>query len=205
MTDDTASRIRAFFDERAAGWDASIPPETLVRLQEIVAALDLRPGDRVLDAGCGTGVLLPVLARRIGPGGLAVATDLAYRMLAEARAKTYAVPVGFLQADILVFPVAVPAFDWVICYNVFPHFEDPQGALEAFTRVLKPGGRLAVCHSRGRDDINALHQTTGGVVGGHMLPDADEMARLIAASGLDLVRIDEGADRYLALAAKGRV
>ena len=81
-----------------------------------------------------------------------------------------------LQADVLDLPLAGAQFDWVVCYSVFPHFSDQARGLAQLANTLKPAGRLVVCHSRSREDINAFHHTVGDVVGGHTLPESPEMA-----------------------------
>jgi hypothetical protein len=69
-------------------------------------------------------------------------------------------------------------------------------------RVLRPGGRLAVCHSQSRDTINGFHSSRGGLIGGHFLPDAAGMARIMAHAGLWVASLEDAIDRYLLVAVK---
>lgn len=62
---------REYFDRLAAEWDELLGGEILARLKEIVAGLEIEPGSRVLDLGCGTGVLFPMLLERVVTNGLA--------------------------------------------------------------------------------------------------------------------------------------
>lgn len=196
------ARVRAFFDQHAPGWDAGIPPETLPRIAEILDGLDIAPGSRVLDVGAGTGVLAPMLAPRIGPGGRLVSVDISFRMLEAAMPRARAHHTILLQADVAHAPFCAGSFDWVICYSVFPHFLDQAHCLRELRGLLTPGGRLAVCHSRSREEINAFHRTVGDVVGGHTLPAREDMLRLLETAGLRPLALEEGADRYLALAQR---
>jgi len=192
--------IRDFFDKHALGWDSMIPAECVARAEEIIAALPMGCGERVLDVGCGTGVLFPMLRSNVGNEGGIVAVDLSFLMLRQAAAKVCGQKVLLLQADTTDAPFASASFDWVIAYSVFPHFLDQQQAIIELARVLKPGGRLVICHSKSREDINAFHRTVGDVVGGHELPDGDTMRELIRNAGLRLVSLDSLADRYIVIA-----
>lgn len=194
--------IQAFFDAHAANWDADLSSEFFERLGQIVAELDIAPGSRVLDVGAGTGVLFPLLAPRVGEGGLIVAVDISGAMLREAQAKGRRMRVACLEADIMDLPMNAPGFDWVICNSCFPHFLDQARGLQQLAAVLKPSGQLVICHTQSRAAINDLHRTVGGTVGGHKLPDDRAMKTLIADAHLDLLPMEDRADRYLVLAQK---
>jgi len=83
-----------------------------------------KPGNHVLDVGCGTGVLIPYLLESIGPTGRVVGLDYSKNMLRIAREKfpkqTYP-NVDFVLADVMAFE-ADDLFDIVICYSSFPTF-----------------------------------------------------------------------------------
>lgn len=100
----------------------------------------LRPGERVLVSGCGTGQDLPLL-----PAGLRVyAVDASPGMLRRALARPCASPVGFalMDAQRLAFPDAL--FDCVVLHLIVAIVPDPLACLREAARVLKPGGRIAL-------------------------------------------------------------
>ncbi|MGW2659185.1 class I SAM-dependent methyltransferase, partial [Streptomyces sp. NPDC001478] len=82
MTDDH-THVQEFFGARAAGWDTRFPDDGPA-FDTAVASLGLRPGDAVLDAGCGTGRALPALRKAVGPEGTVLGADLTPAMLEAA-------------------------------------------------------------------------------------------------------------------------
>ncbi|NEA48310.1 methyltransferase domain-containing protein, partial [Streptomyces sp. SID10815] len=77
------THVREFFTARAADWDGKFPDDGPA-YAAAVAELGLREGDRVLDAGCGTGRALPELRAAVGASGVVVGVDLTWAMLAAA-------------------------------------------------------------------------------------------------------------------------
>jgi demethylmenaquinone methyltransferase/2-methoxy-6-polyprenyl-1,4-benzoquinol methylase len=104
------------------------------------AALELAPGDRVLDVGAGTGVSTEELARS---GAYAVGADLSVGMLAAGRRARPALPL--LAGDALALPFADAAFDAVTISFALRNVVDADAALAELARVTRPGGRLVVC------------------------------------------------------------
>lgn len=118
--------------------------------EAIVGSVGIQPGWRVLDAGCGTGGFLPLLADLVGPSGALAALDIAAENIAtvQARLTGWGLPcsvetrVGGLDA--LPFPDA--CFDVVWCANVTQYLSDDDlmVALAEFRRVLRPGGLVVI-------------------------------------------------------------
>lgn len=118
------------------------------------------------------------------------------------RRKVPAGRVEFLEADVEHIPLPDASFDEVICNSAFPHFPDKLRAAREMARVLKPGGRLVVCHPESREKINNLHLSLGGVVGNDLLPDGATMQAIFTAAGLEGIKIEDEAHRYLLVGRK---
>jgi demethylmenaquinone methyltransferase/2-methoxy-6-polyprenyl-1,4-benzoquinol methylase len=104
------------------------------------AALALRPGERVLDVGAGTGISTEELARS---GAFAVGADLSVGMLRAGRATRRTVPL--VGGDALRLPFPDAAFDAVTISFALRNVVDTEGALRELGRVTRKGGRLVVC------------------------------------------------------------
>ena len=191
---------REFFDRSAVGWDSRIGPALLERLRTLLARFPIAPGASVLDAGCGTGVLVPLLLERVGKAGRVVAVDFSPGMLDVARAKAFPANVEFVLADVAAMPLPEADLDAVVCNATFPHLPDRPRALAEFSRVLRPGGWLAICHASGREEIARRHRAVGVPIAYDELPDEAEMRRLLAAAGFDDIEVADDEDRYLATA-----
>jgi demethylmenaquinone methyltransferase/2-methoxy-6-polyprenyl-1,4-benzoquinol methylase len=103
-------------------------------------ALDLAPGQRVLDVGAGTGVSTQELA---ASGAYAVGLDLSIGMLQAGRRVRPGVPL--LAGDALRLPFPDAAFDAVTISFALRNVVEPAVALRELARVTRPGGRLVVC------------------------------------------------------------
>jgi ubiquinone/menaquinone biosynthesis C-methylase UbiE len=190
-----------FFNARAAHWDSSAAEQDTSRLKAMAGRLEILPGSAVLDVGTGTGVFVPCILGKIGRAGKLVCLDYAEEMLAAARAKHFTGDIKYVCADVVETGLPDSAFDAVVCYSVFPHFDHPFLALREIARVLKPQGRLYVCHTSARLKINEIHRNIPEVCD-HLLPENEDLRRMLIETGFIDIIIDDGADDYLVSARK---
>ena len=115
-------------------------------LRQAMASLDLKPGMRVLDAGCGTGAALAWLRQAVEPGGLVVGFDLASAHIRAAHACAGA-GAAVLQADLMQPPLARGSFDLVWSVNTINHLRSPVEGVRRLATLLRPGGRIALGQS----------------------------------------------------------
>src|SRR5262249_20870745 len=128
---------------------ASIPAEANMGLScgNPTAFASLRPGEVVVDLGCGGGLDVLLAAGKVGPNGRVVGIDMTPEMLERARtnaAKQGATNVEFHQATIDKLPLADASVDCVISNCVVNLAPDKPAVFREMARVLKPGGRVAV-------------------------------------------------------------
>ncbi|MFK0259819.1 class I SAM-dependent methyltransferase [Streptomyces angustmyceticus] len=195
---DRPHEVRAFFAPRAAGWDAKFPDDGPAYAAG-VAELGLQEGDRVLDAGCGTGRALPALREAVGTRGTVLGADLTPEMLAEAVRAGRDRCAALLLADVTRLPLADAALDAVFAAGLVSHLPDSAGGLTELARTVRPGGRLALFHPIGRA---ALAARKGRPITPDDLRAEPNLRPLLAECGWELVRYEDRDARYLAVAVR---
>ena len=134
--------VRGMFDRIAPVYDVMNRVMTVGldrRWRKLAVKEVVWPGDRVLDACCGTGDLAVEAERR---GGRAVGLDFSPRMLERARRKSGAIE--WVQGDALALPFTDGEFDAATVGFGVRNLADLEGGLRELARVLRPGGKLAV-------------------------------------------------------------
>ncbi len=192
---------KSYFNMLAEKWD-KICVHDSKKIEFILDKTGVNKGAKVLDVGTGTGVLIPFLLRRIGDEGEIYAVDIAEKML-EVAAKKFKNPnVHFIEGDICSVDLPHDFFDLVICYSVFPHFNDKQAAILKMKGFLKSGGCIAICHSQGREEINKLHRSLGETVACDCLPSADVISQWCHEAGMKTIASTDDSEMFLVMAQK---
>lgn len=157
-----AQKLRLNYDNIASEYnlryDSSLPPKRANALFELVQQIKAR---RILEAGCGTGFWLNLLAPAVTA---AFGMDYSSGMLALARERS--VPLRLSRGDAVHFPYADNFFDLVYCVDAIHHFGDQRAFIADAFRVLRPGGALAVLGSdpHSGDDTWYVHDYFQGVL-----------------------------------------
>lgn len=194
---------KAYFNEEAREWDEKYyTPEIVVRIEKLVPRFGLKPGQKVLDAGTGTGVLILFLLRIVGPYGSITAVDYAENMIKIFRSKFSNLRnVKVELKDVEKLDLPSEAFDAAICFSLFPHLERKAQALMNLNRVLKRRGRLVIAHILSSAEIKEHHKGASPVAQ-DLLPEETEMKRMLKQAGFSNVHIIDEPSLYLCLATK---
>jgi len=167
------------------------PVLTAGRLDELAMALEmleLRPGDSVLDVGCGPGNFTRALARA-SFDGLAVGLDASRTMLDQAAREHNPPNLRYVRGDAAALPFPDASFDAVCCFAALYLIEEPLLAVAEIARVVAPGGRVALLSSVARGPLpagvsNAVVRPLTGV----RIFGRDDLTRALADGGLVDVR-----------------
>ncbi len=194
-----------FFNTKAPAWDTMHQPDKVIAtLQQTVAKLALRPDERLLDVGCGTGVLTSVLLDALGADGSVTALDFSPAMLEALQQKfTHEPRLCPRVGDVQDLHIAPASFDRAFCYSVWPHLPHPDQAAHHLWRALKNQGRLYIWHTASRDFINQVHTRVGGVIAQDLLEAATTLATRLEKAGFNIVDLVDNDERYWIEASKG--
>ena len=164
--------VKEFFNKQAADWDNHcIRKEDII--SEIMENCHFEEGMTVLDIACGTGVLFQDYIDR---GAEYIAgVDMAEEMVKIAQEKFPDVDVMCTDGERLDLG---EAFDLVMVYNAYPHFNDPEGLMDTLVRSVKPGGRVSIANDLGREALNRHHEERAALVS-KQLPEAKELAAML--------------------------
>lgn len=187
---------RRRFNELVDVFDTTQPLEVMARLEEIVAAACLSPGEVVLDVGTGVGVLIPLI-EKYHPSAV-LACDLAEKMLERLTQKHPAVRT--YRADIALLALASESVDVIFMNAMYGNIADKPRASRNAARMLRSSGRLVVSHPEGRAFVDQLQVATHLFV--ESLPTRREFEAILGPLGLHVTAYRDEPKLFLMVAEK---
>ena len=163
--------IQKFFDERAAKWDEG---ETcsLEKKRALLSKIGIKPGDKVIDIACGTGVISGILHEMTGEKVFAV--DLSDKMIEVAKEKYKDNDgISFRQCDFVKDKIE-GKYDYAVIYNAYPHFLDVESLSNKLYDVLKENGKFAIVHSMSRKELDSHHSGDASCISRSLRPAKEE-------------------------------
>lgn len=155
------TKQKEIFDRESVLWDSKDKSDNTENIKRTVFLSQAKQGMKVLDVGCGTGIMDRELSLAVGETGLVKGIDISSGMLDAARKKYRDFKnIVFAEANIENIADEKESYDVIICNNVFPHFVNPDTAVKNCFRLLKHGGIFTVSHLKGRAYVNSIHRDT---------------------------------------------
>lgn len=191
-----------YFNKIAPNWDkhnATIPADKINYILDIAG---ISAGDSILDAGTGTGVLLPFLSSRQQHLGTLHAVDSSSAMLEIAHRKNAHLlpsPV-FILADI-ENDIIYERFNHIMLYCVFPHLHKPiETLLHLYKNNLQPGGSITIAHPTSRHTVNSIHHNCP--IKSHKLKPAETVTSQLTCCGMNISYTEDSDECYIINIAK---
>lgn len=155
-----------------------VPPLFAPWAEQLIEHAGLQDGDRVLDIGCGTGIVARRAAGHVGEEGTVVGLDINEGMLEVAAAASAELTpaIEWRQGDATDLPFPDKAFDVIFCQQALQFIEDPAATLREMHRVLAPDGRIAISVLRSLA-FNAGYDELAEALERHVSADAGRMMR----------------------------
>jgi SAM-dependent methyltransferase len=177
-------------------WQAQLGPAQA----DMLARVELRAGERVVDVACGTGLVSFAAADVVGAGGAVLGVDISGAMVDAARRRADALGVdqaSFARMDAEALDLADAGFDVALCGLGLMYVPDPARAVAEMRRVVRPGGRigLAVWGERSRCGWSAVFPIVDAEVASDVCPlffglgTGDALARVCDEAGLAQVEL----------------
>jgi ubiquinone/menaquinone biosynthesis C-methylase UbiE len=195
---------KTYFNKAADRWDKRFhTPKLSSFLEKLVPQFGLEQGQKILDVGTGTGVLIPYLIRAVGSDGSVTAIDYSEKMIQVCKTKhshlkNLSIKLGNIEET--AFPPE--SFDAVICFGVFPHLENKEKALRNINSLLKPSGKLVIAHALSSEELKTHHNNASAAVVHDVLPEEGEMKQLLEQTGFTGISIKDEPRLFLCTAHK---
>jgi ubiquinone/menaquinone biosynthesis C-methylase UbiE len=196
---------RKYFNSKAHVWDTSQDDEKTEKLINIFQEFNLHPQGYILDIGCGTGVLIPLISRVQKAQLHLVELDFSENMLWQNKEKRDHYPslsLLHVLADAHHLPFRDGAFQWIIGFAVLPHLSEQNKVLAEWGKVLLSGGNLLILHLMGSRELNYFHSQMHGAITDDRLPPVAELSRIVRQHGFEVRAAIDQEDFYLIHAVK---
>lgn len=174
---------------RPIGFRVAGGPKALSPAQDraaITARLNLQPGATVIDIGCGPGNFTGWFGAQVSPGGLAIGVDASHTMLTRAVADNSGANVAYLCGDAEDLPFRDDVADSVSCLAALYLINQPFQAIAEISRILKPGGKVALMTSLAPGGVrNSFRATVLESLGGVRMFSRDEITTFLRDNGFN--------------------
>ena len=194
---------KEYFADEAEYWDKEFTAEDIEILSFLIDSFEIEKGYKIVDLGCGTGILFDMFRRKVGGEGMVVGVDFCPNMLNHAQKNFPFENVYEINGDVEKLPLIGDGFDMGASFAAFEHFTDPRKTMQEVSRVLKKGAQFHIIHLMGTDQLEDYHKKMGGPLANDHLPSLEDMMHLFELGDFVNVKIQDHPGLYLASGTKG--
>lgn len=175
---------KLFFDSIASDWDKDYTEESKRKdVDSLISKFGIEKGDKVLDLGCGTGIITGRVLNAVGEKGKVVGCDFSLKMLANSSLSND----NFVCCDVYHLPFKDSYFDKAIFFSCFPHFQNKPLIIKEISRVLRKKGVFFISHLLSSEEIKAVHENVDKAVCLDFMPEEEKMKRMFQEAGLEVL------------------
>lgn len=183
-----SSKVASYFDNLAPSWD-NCNHGSVKEKEAFLSIINIKKGDKILDIGCGTGIITPILAKRSEAQVLAI--DISSQMIIEAK-KKYSGNENMVYKNIDFYELEEKGFDWIVCHNAYPHFLDKEAFIKKLYDSLKENGHFAICHSLSRERLSHHHSGIDvSSISRELLPVKEEIKEFLPYFEIEYTKDDD--------------
>ena len=189
------NEIEKFFDEKSAIWDKR-EIKSNEYFKEFVNKLMLKEGMRVIDLGCGTGIITTLINEVTK--SFVLGMDLSSSMIELATKKNNNPEISFIHEDF--YKSNYKDFDAIVCHNAYPHFMDKELFKNRALSTIKKDGLLILCHSISKDEVNSRHKSINLEISTPLKPVMEEAS--IYLDSFNIVMAIDDDENYILILKK---
>ncbi len=189
--------VKEFFNRLAPGWNAA-EKHTKEEIKDyITERLPIKKGMKVLDVGCGTGIITDALYDLAQNEVTAI--DVSDEMIKIAKQTLAESTADFVCADFYEFSPK-DKYDYVVCFNAYPHFIDSKKFVRKANELLVRGGICAIMHNFAREKLATHHRALSENVSRTIGSAEEEASRF--SEFFDVMSTVDNSEEYLILLKK---
>lgn len=186
--------IKKFFNKLAPTWDNS--NNDISNIEDIITSLGIKEGDKILDIGCGTGIITSILSIKCKREVLGI--DISNKMIEIANSKNKNEFVNFKCIDFYKYRGS--DYDYIVCFNAYPHFVKQKLFIKKSYELLNDKGKLAIIFDNDSSTTNSFHNNINSKISRNILSPKEE-AKIFDNYFIPILTVEEK-KKYILLLSK---
>lgn len=163
------NKVKEFFNKLAIDWDSRNNSD-LSNIKDILSYIKINKEDKILDLGCGTGIITPLLASYTTKKVIGI--DISNNMIKIAKSKNIDKKSVFKCRDF--YKLFLNKYNLIVCFDAYPHFVNQKGFVIKAHKLLARNGTLAIIFDNDTTTTNGFHKNIESELSRNILPPSEE-------------------------------